>query len=165
MTIDEVKTLLGGYTAAKGRAARLEAEIVKIRAEIATMREANVTTLKAQVIDDMPRAKGGVSDPTGVKAVQLADGQPLSKDERRLAERLNNKQAELDQLRLEMSLVEGWLGALFDREQLVVESQCIRKESWTRTAEQYLERFGDNVSEDTLRRMRDRTLMFIAAQM
>lgn len=165
MTVEQVRELMGGYTAAKGRAARLEAETGKIRAELSAMRAASVTTLKAQVIDDMPRRKGGVSDPVGVKAVQLADGQPLSKEEKKLTERLNEKQAALDQLKLEMSLVEGWLGALFDRERLVVESQCIRKESWNRTAEQYLECFGDNVSEDTLRRMRDRTLTFIATQM
>ena len=165
MTVDQVRELFDSYTANKGKAARLEAEIRKLRVEIAQLRSLDVDTLKATNLDGMPHGKGGRSDPTGVKAVKRADGQPLSSDEAKLTKRLNDKQAEHTQLKLSVDTVDGWLAALMDREKLILSVKLIERQSWRVVATQYEKRCGDDMSEDTLRRMQDRTLGLIAMQM
>ena len=165
MTADKVRELFDSYTASKGRAARLEAEIRKLRAEIEQMRVLDVDTLKASNLDGMPHAQGGKSDPTGVKAVKRADGAPLSSTEAKLTRKLTDKQAELTQLTLDVDTMDGWLNALMDREKLILSVKLIEKQSWRVVAEQYRQRFGDEMSEATLRRMCDRTVDLIAMQM
>ena len=165
MTEDKVRDLLSRYSANKGRAARLEAEIGKLEAEAKQLRAMEADTLKATALDGMPRRKGGKSDPTGRKGTQLADGEALSKEEARITAKISANRADLSQLKLDISLVEGWLGALMDRERLIIRQQLVQKRSWRETAAEYARAFGDEMSEDTLRRMRDRAVAFIAAQM
>ena len=165
MTEEFVKDLLGRYSASKGRASRLAAEIEKLEAEARQLRALEADTLKATSLDGMPRRKGGKSDPTGKKGTQLADGAALSREEARITEKISAKKADLSQLRLDISLVEGWLAALMDREKLIVMQQMVQKRSWRETAAEYARAFGDEMSEDTLRRIRDRTVTFIARQM
>lgn len=165
MTVETVKDLLTHLAGNRGRAARLEVEITKLEAEARELRQMEVTTLKASTVDGMPRRKGGKSDPTGHKAVQLASGEAVSAAEARLLERISAKKADLSQLRLDVQLAEGWLSALMDREQLVVTMQLVQKRSWREVAQEYARAFGDEMSEDTLRRMRDRACEFIARQM
>jgi len=165
MTADKVKDILSRLSANRGKAARLEAEIGKLEAEARQLRAEEVSTLKASRIDGMPRGKGGKSDPTGTRAVQLASGEAVSAGEAKLLEKISAKKADLSQLRLDIQLAEGWLGALMDREQLVVSLQLVQKRSWREVAQEYARAFGDEMSEDTLRRMRDRACEFIAVQM
>lgn len=165
MTADKVRELFDSYTASKGKAARLEAEIRKLRAEIDQLRGTDVDALKATTIDGMPHGKGGKSDPTGVKAVKRADGAPLSRTEAKLARKLADKQAELTQLNLDVDTVDGWLSALMDRDRLILSVKLIEKQRWRAVAEQYRQRFGDEMSDDTLRRMCDRAVQFIAIHM
>lgn len=165
MTVDEVKDLLGHLAGNRGRAARLEVEITKLEREARQLRQMEVTTLKASTVDGMPRRKGGKSDPTAHKAVQLASGEAVSAAEARLMEKISGKKADLEQLRLDVQLAEGWLNALMEREKLVISLQLVQKRSWREVAAEYARAFGDDMSEDTLRRMRDRTCEFIARQM
>ena len=165
MTIDKVKDLLGRLSANKGRAARLSAEIAKMEGEARQLRALEADPLKANAPDGMPRGKGGKSDPTGRKAVQLADGQAMSRDEARIRERIGAKKEELSLLQYDISLAEGWLSALMDREKLIITLQTVQKRSWRETAAEYKRVFGDEMSEDTLRRMRDRTIDLIAREM
>lgn len=165
MTAADVKDLLSRYSANKGKAARLEAEIGKLEKEARAIRAMEASTLKASTVDGMPRRKGGKSDPTGKKAVQLASGEAVSRDEARILEKISAKKADLSQLRLDVQLVDGWLGAMMDREKLVIEQQLIQKRSWRETAAEYEKAFGDQMSDDTLRRMRDRAVEFIARNM
>lgn len=165
MTVDEVKGLLGHLAGNRGRAARLEVEITKLEREARQLRQMEVTTLKASTVDGMPRRKGGKSDPTAHKAVQLASGEAVSAAEARLMEKISGKKADLEQLRLDVQLAEGWLNALMEREKLVISLQLVQKRSWREVAAEYARAFGDDMSEDTLRRMRDRTCEFIARQM
>ena len=165
MTTDMVKDLLGRYSANKGRAARLEAEIGKLESEARQLRALEADTLRASNMDGMPRRKGGKSDPTGHKGAQLADGTALSKEEARILEKISGKKADLSQLKLDISMAEGWLNALMDRERLIISMQLVQKRSWRETAAEYLKAFGDDMSEDTLRRMRDRAVDLIARQM
>lgn len=165
MDVEKVKDLLGRYSANKGKMARLEVEIEKLEAEERKLRALEADTLKASRVDGMPKRKGGKSDPTGVKAVQLASGEAVSADEARLIEKISARKADLSQLRLDVKLVEGWLDALMDREKLIVSTQMVQKRSWRETGAEYARVFGDDMSEDTLRRMRDRAVEFIARQM
>lgn len=165
MTVEQVKDILGRYSANRGKAARLEVEIAKLEVEERKLREMEITTLKASSIDGMPRGKGGKSDPTGRKAVQLASGQAVSKDEARLIEKISAKKADLSQLKLDVKVAEGWLNALMEREKLIINLQVVQKRSWKETAQEYLRAFGDEMSDDTLRRMRDRAIEYIASQM
>lgn len=165
MTTEDVKELLSRYSANKGRAARLEAEIEKLEREARQLRALEASTLKASSVDGLPRRKGGKSDPTGKRAVQLASGEAVSRDEARILEKISAKKADLNQLRLDVGLVDGWLGALMEREALVVRTQMISKRSWREVAAEYAKAFGDQMSDDTLRRMRDRAVEFIARQM
>ena len=153
MEVEKVKDLLSRYAANKGRAARLEAEIGKLELEARKIRAMEADTLKASTVDGMPRRKGGKSDPTGKKAVQLAEG-ASGREEARILEKISVKKADLNQLRLDVQLVDGWLGALMEREKLIIAQQM-----------EYKRTFGDQMSDDTLRRMRDRAIEFIARQM
>lgn len=165
MTIEDVKDLLSKYSANKGRAARLETEIAKLEMEARQIRAMEASTLKASSVDGMPRRKGGKSDPTAKKAVQLASGEAVSRDEARVLEKISGKKADLNQLTLDVKLVEGWLSALMERERLIINLQMIQKRSWRETGQEYERAFGDQMSDDTLRRMRDRAIEFIARQM
>ena len=165
MTTEDVKGLLSRYAANKGRAARLEVEIGKLELEARKIRAMEADTLKASTVDGLPRRKGGKSDPTGKKAVQLASGDAVSRDEARVLEKISGKRADLAQLTLDVKLVDGWLGALMERERLIINLQMIQKRSWRETAAEYERVFGDQMSDDTLRRMRDRAIEFIVRQM
>lgn len=165
MTTETVKDILSRLSANKGKAARLETEIGKLEGEIAKIRQLEADTLKAAVSDGMPRRKGGKSDPTGKRAVQLAGGEFVSAEEARLAARIADKTEELEALRYYVGLAEGWLGALMERERLIITLQTVQKRSWRETAAEYKKAFGDEMSEDTLRRMRDRTIELIAREM
>ena len=165
MTIEKVKDCLGRLSANKGRAARLGAEIARMEAEARQLRALEADPLKANAPDGMPRRKGGKSDPTARKAVQLADGQSMSREEAKIRERISAKKEELEQLQFDINLAEGWLSALMEREQLILTMQVVQKRSWRETANEYGKRFGDDMSEDTLRRMRDRTIELIAKEM
>lgn len=165
MTTQDVKDLLSKYSANKGRAARIEAEIGKLELEARRIRALEADTLKASSVDGMPRRKGGKSDPTARKAVQLASGEAVSRDEARVLEKISGKKADLAQLTLDVKLVDGWLWALMERERLVINLQMIQKRSWRETAAEYERVFGDQMSDDTLRRMRDRAVEFIARYM
>ena len=154
MTTETVKDILSRLSANKGKAARLETEIGKLEGEIAKIRQLEADTLKA-----------AVSDPTGKRAVQLAGGEFVSAEEARLAARIADKTEELEALRYYVGLAEGWLGALMEREKLIITLQTVQKRSWRETAAEYKKAFGDEMSEDTLRRMRDRTIGLIAREM
>lgn len=165
MTDNDVKELFGHYAGDKLRAVRLEAEIKKLEAELKALRAMDADTLRASSVDGMPRRKGGKSDPTGKRAADLADGVALSAEEKRLMERISLKGVELGQLRLDIATVNGWLDALMDRERLIIDLQLVQKQSWRVTTVEYKKRFGDDMSDDTLRRMRDRAISLIARQM
>ncbi|MBR3236929.1 MAG: hypothetical protein IKM82_00855 [Oscillospiraceae bacterium] len=165
MTIEDVKDKLGRLSANRGRAARLTAEIARMEAEAAQLRALEADPLKANAPNGMPRRKGGKSDPTGKKAVQLADGQAMSREEARLRERMQAKKDELSNLQFEIHMAEGWIGALMERERMIITLQTVQKRSWRETAAEYKKAFGDEMSEDTLRRMRDRTIELIAREM
>ena len=89
----------------------------------------------------------------------------MSRDEARIRERIGAKKEELSLLQYDISLAEGWLSALMDREKLIITLQTVQKRSWRETAAEYKRVFGDEMSEDTLRRIRDRTIDLIAREM
>lgn len=165
MTTGDVRDLLGRLSANKGRAARLSAEIAKMEAEAEKLRSMEADPLKASAPDGMPRRKGGKSDPTGRRAVQLAGGEAMSREEAKIRERIHAKKEELGQLQFEIDLASGWLNALMEREKLILTMQTVQKRSWRETAAEYRRAFGDEMSEDTLRRMRDKAIELIAMEM
>lgn len=165
MTTRDVKDLLGRLSANRGKAARLSAEIAKMEAEAAKLRAMEADPLKASAPDGMPRRKGGKSDPTGKRAVQLAGGEAMSREEAKIRERIHAKRDELGLLQFEIDLAAGWLDALMEREKLILTMQTVQKRSWRETAAEYKRAFGDEMSEDTLRRMRDKAIELIAMEM
>jgi len=167
VTTKEICELLKKYKVRKGQAARLEAEIRKLDAQLKQIRRESASALAgpgAQKIDGLPRGNR-VSDPTAKAGITLAEGAPLSADENRLIEKISSKRAELGEARLDVEYVEGWLSALMDREKLVVSMQLCDGRTWREVSQEYKERFGDEMSEDTLRRMRDRAVELIRRMM
>ena len=165
MNENDVRGLFERYAANKGKAARFEAEIEKLDAEIAKIRALESDPLGAQVMDGMPKRKGGKSDPTGSRAVKLADGESVSKEGQRMIAKRARLSEELTVLRFEVATVDGWLDAMMERERIIIYAQLICGRSWREVADEYEKRFGDAMSDQTLRRMRDRTIAYISMQM
>ena len=52
-----------------------------------------------------------------------------------------------------MAYMNAWISCLLDRDLLLVNRKLIEGQTWAEVARGYQERFGDEMSESTLRRM------------
>lgn len=162
MTHERVNEMLKGYRYDVGRCGHLEAEIRRIQRQIEAEKNNTVETLaapKPQQITDMPHGTQ-VGNPTEKFGLMLADGFK-SADMEKLEIELARAQAEYDERRQTVDHVSSWLNGLPERERWMVETQVIDGVFWKDVANRYRQRFHEDISKDTLKRIRDKAMDMI----
>lgn len=159
MTRDRVDAILKGYRFDVGRCGHLAQEIqmldVQYKNEQADMIHALVSP-HPQQLTDMPRGTQ-VGNPTEKYGIMLASN--YATDEMRELEiQILAKQDEYNERKARVVFVQSWLEGLTERERWMIETQVIDGVFWKDVGVQYAQRFGENVSKDTLKRLRDRAM-------
>lgn len=159
MTRERVDEMLKTYRFEVGRCGHLQAEIKLLNMEIERDKAnmaADLVGPGAQEITDMPRGTT-VGNPTERYGLMLASGwmpDEIRQKEARVAE----LSAEFEERSKTVMYVDAWLMGLPERERWMIEKQVIDGAFWKEVGSQYMERFGENVSKDTLKRIRDKAL-------
>lgn len=157
MTEKEIRDMLTRYKATAGRIKHLEIEKGELEKKLEKAKKEAVDAMAGPHpanIDGMPRGTK-ISDPTGRLGAKLADGVPVNAEVAALEERLRDIEEALDLSRNDMRYMNAWIGILMDRELLLVNRKLIEGKTWAEVARAYQERYGDEMSEKTLRRMMD----------
>lgn len=159
MNKDRVDAMLKAYRFEVGRCGHLQAEMAFKRRRLESAKSDMIETLaapKPQQISDMPRGNA-IGNPTEKFGMLLAQGYQTPEYAALQAE-LDVMQAEYDRRRDVVSHVSSWLDGLDERGRWVVEAQVIDAVTWREIITRYRQRFGDDASKDTLKRIRDRAM-------
>ena len=159
MTRERVDEILKGYRFDVGRCGHLAQEIQMLEQRAANMHADEVSALvspKPQQITDMPRGTA-IGNPTEKFGLMLASGY-TSDEVKALEADIAARKAEYRERRDRVVFVQSWLSGLTERERWMVETQVIDAVFWKDVGVQYAARFGENVSKDTLKRLRDRAM-------
>lgn len=162
MTRERVDAMLKAYRFEVGRCGHLIAEMKALEREIERERNGMVETLaapKPQQITDMPHGTQ-IGNPTEKFGLMLASGYETPE----LAEmraRVVEMSAEYEERADVVDHVSSWLAGLDERGRWVVEAQVIDSVTWRDLACRYRQRFGDDASKDTLKRIRDKAMQTI----
>lgn len=163
MNQEQVEAMIRGYRANVGRCAHLDAEIREleqlVRRALASMIENEV--LPGIGLDGMPHSHD-ISRQVEEIAVRYADGY-VPQEIREMLRRLDALKRDRGLYAGQLAYVEAWMKGLNDRQRLVLERQMIDGESWRKVAEIYRDTFGDSVSKDTLKRIREKAVASITA--
>lgn len=159
MTRDKVDELLKRYRFEVGRYAYLDAQAKEIERQINKMRDMliyDVASIQSPVISDMPKGTS-IGDPTQRVGTLLADGwEPQEiKD---LVASLVGISAQRSESKLVVDFVSAWLDGLTERERWMIEKQVIDGEFWSMIIPAFSTTFGEAMSKDTLKRIRNRAL-------
>ena len=159
MTHERVNELLKGYRFDVGRCGHLIAEISFRERQIEVEKNDAVETLaapKPQQITDMPHGTG-ITNPTEKFGLMLAEGYTTQRMDE-LTREIAELQAELDERTQNVQYVSSWLSGLPERERWMVETQVIDGVFWKDVASRYRKKFEEDVSKDTLKRIRDKAM-------
>lgn len=159
MTRERVDAILRGYRFDLGRCGHLALEIQDLEAKYNTEKGDMVHALvspKPQQLTDMPRGTA-IGNPTEKFGLMLASGYS-SEEMREIEIQIIAKTDEYKERRGRVLYVQEWLSGLNDRERWMVEQQVIDGVYWKDVGVQYAAKFGENVSKDTLKRLRDRAM-------
>ena len=159
MELDRILLILRDYKVALGRCNHLKTEMAIVERQIEVERRDMAETLaspKPMQLTDMPRGTQ-IGKPTEKFGTMLADG--YKTDElSRLESRLGELQAEYDDRISTVEYVNSWMYGLTDREKTVIKANIIDDLSWKDTIVVYKQRFSDEVSKDTLKRIKDKAM-------
>lgn len=159
MTIERIETILRDYKACLGRCNHLKTEMSVIERQIESIKRDTAETLaspKPRVLSDMPRGTT-IGNPTEKYGGMLADG--YKTDEQVILEaKLAEYQSEYDDKISTVDYVNSWMSGLADREKVVIRSNMVDGESWRDTVNTYNQKFGEMVSKDTLKRIKDKAM-------
>lgn len=159
MTHEHVNEMLKAYRFEVGRCGHLTAEMAVKQRQLEAERASMVDLLaspKAQQITDMPRGTT-VGNPTERAGLKLAAGYVTPEYDALQAE-LAALQSEYDERYDVVMHVTSWLGGLDERGRWVIEAQVIDSLTWREIISRYRQRFGEDASKDTLKRIRDRSM-------
>lgn len=159
MTPERIDEIIKSYRFDKGRCGHILMEMQTIEKQITAEKNfiaIDLAAPHAQQITDMPRGTG-ISNPTEKHGIMLADGYK-SPELIALENKLNALQSEYDKCIENTSYVEVWFSGLSERERWVVESQVVDGLSWKSTVADYISKFGDDTSKDTLKRIKDKAM-------
>lgn len=151
MTVDQVNEALENYRAKKARLEHLRIEsdelMRAIEAEAASAAEREA--IRGQQYTGMPHS-GGVNRGVEDAAIRYADGYAggLAKAWR---EDWNEMQQEITQLMRAVRLVEAWLGALGEKELVVVTAHRLDGRSWNELSASSRRLLGEHMSVSGLR--------------
>lgn len=159
MTRDRVDAILKGYRFDVGRCGHLAQEIQLANEKLNRLLSDEVTAMispKPQQITDMPRGTA-IGNPTEKFGLMLASGYS-TEESKSLEIKIAAMDDEYKERRSRVVFVESWLSGLTERERWMVETQVIDGTFWKDVGVQYAQRFGENVSKDTLKRLRDKAM-------
>ena len=162
MTAERVNAMLKAYRFEVGRCGHLMAEITAKQRQLEAEYNDTVETLaapKPQQITDMPRGTA-IGNPTERFGLMLADGFKTAMAQE-LEQQIAALQSEYDERIDTVMHVDSWLKGLPERERWMVETQVIDGVFWKDVASRYRERYHDDASKDTLKRIRDRAMDLI----
>lgn len=159
MELERIQLMLKDYKACLGRCNHLKTEMNVLERQIEVIKADTAETLaspKPRVLSDMPRGTT-IGNPTEKYGGMLADG--FKTDEQVLLEgKLAQITAEYNEKIATVEYVNSWMSGLSDRERVVIRSNMIEGDTWKDTVNSYNQRFGDTVSKDTLKRIKDRAM-------
>ena len=168
MTLEQVNGLLGDYRQLAGRCGHIEAEISRLKQEIAREKAEFEMDAAAPPVARLTGLPGGtgIAKPTERVALMLADGEAYRNSDacrraRQKEARIAALETELEEKRLWVRYVNAWLNGLADRERWVVEHHVIDGEIWHDIIQQFNRRYDDDVSRDRLKRIQQRALQKI----
>jgi hypothetical protein len=155
---DQVLSMLSEYMITKGRCAYMEAKISVLEMEIRSAYASLVTdqVLASSGQDGMPRGNE-ISRTVENLAIRLADGW-VPDTLRDMNAELSELYRQRDILKNVLARVDAWLKGLTDRQRFVIEHQVIQNESWREVTNSFRQQFGESVSKDTLKRIKDRAV-------
>lgn len=155
MLSEMVDKLLAGHRENVGRCLHVEAEIVRLKGELKAAEQnlaLDMSTAHNYELSDMPRGTA-VGQPTERIALKLASGWKPDYVEA-LEQQLAAYEAEHAERKLNRLFVEGWLEGLPERERWLIETQVIDGVYWRDVLIRYRQKFGVDVSKDTLQRVK-----------
>lgn len=159
MTKERVDEILANHRENVGRCLHLEVVIYKLESDIDVAQRnlaSDIALAHNYELSDMPHGTQ-VGQPTERLALQLAsDWQPdyLVAMKQQLAE-YRKEQSEREMNRL---FVRGWLSGLPEREKWLIENQIIDRVYWRDILIRYKQKFGTDISKDTLKRVKAKAL-------
>lgn len=158
MTGEQVMKYLTEYRMNRARHAHLSVMIARAQKELGyeAREDMEGMMLGAALPSGMPRTTG-ICSPVE-RAVQRLEEGTATPMTNLLAEEIAHMERERDELETRVEYVEAWLSGLLEEERYVVERQVMNGEVWREVVQGYAKRFGIELSKDTLKRMRDRTL-------
>ena len=159
MKIAQIDLYLKDYKPCLGRCNHIKTEMSVIERQIEIEKRDMAETLaspKPKPLSDMPRGTQ-ISNPTEKYGGMLADGYK-SEELIRLESRLAELQAEYDEKIVVVDYVRSWMSGLTEREKAVVKANAIDELSWKETVNEYKRQFGESVSKDTLKRLKDKAM-------
>lgn len=157
MTPETVLRMIRDYGACKAKAVQLEGEIEiqSAQADHAKAREMAESALHGIILDDMPHGTT-TGDPTGNLVARFLDGyQPQYL--RDLDRDIATKRAQLREMQIVIRTVEGWLGALPERERFVITKHILEGEFWGEVVRLYEQRWGI-ITKEALKKAQKRAL-------
>lgn len=159
MTRECVDDLFRSYRFDVGRCGYLETEINRLTKEISRMMDSlaeDASAIRPQQISDMPHGSG-VGNPTERIALMLASGW-VSDEIKAMQNELAVLQREHDVRSLGTRYVESWLSGLTVRERWILTHQVIDGEYWKEVIAKFKDDFGEDISKDSLKRLKQRAL-------
>lgn len=155
MTETEVRGLLNAYREMCGRLGHLETETRRLKRAYATMKRDLTETLagpRAQVLSDMP--KGGSLPSSQVERAAIKLATENAEELRAINAEIEAVRREIERVRDRISYVDAWLDGLTERERLVIQRRAINGETWEEVGRAYADRFGLELNDDSLMRIR-----------
>lgn len=164
MTKEDVERMLKNYNEFRGRCAYLEALIAETEKTIERMKEALVEdSIKITAQNDgMPHTQKGSSDPTGLLGAQIASGYE-SEHIKQAEIDLAAYRQELEQKAVTIKFVDAWLLALELKERFIVEQKVLGGLSWRQMVFVFKRQFGDEYSQEGLKRLKQSAIEKICA--
>lgn len=155
MNKQAVDQMIDNYKEYSARCAFLEALIVQTERAVKSMKEGIVedSVRLSALLDGMPRAQKGSSDPTGGLGAKVADGYESEYIQQAESE-LKQYRDELEYKRITTAFVNAWMEGLTLKERFVMEKKVIGGLSWRQLVFAFNKEFGDLYSQEGLKSIR-----------
>lgn len=158
MNRDQVEAMISEYKANVGRCAHLD---IQIKEQEQALRRALSTMIENEImpgtgLDRMPHGNN-VNRQVEEIACRYADGY-LPQEIIDMQSRLTALQTDRESYGNQVSYVDAWLSALNDKQCWIIRHQMIEQDSWRETVIGYRTQFGEDISKNTIKRMKDRAI-------
>ena len=161
MDREQIEGMIREYQANVGRCAHLDTQIREleqgVRRALSVMIEEEI--LPGIGLDGMPHGNT-VRRPTEEVACKYADGY-IPEDIQHMQAKLERLAQDREGFANQVSYVDAWMKALNEKQRWIIRHQMIDQESWREIASAYTQSYGEIISKNTLKRMKDRAMDII----